>query len=179
MALSDCDEDRFMKRFLPGLALITAASLATLAGGSTDAAEKSASGKYFDADGNPTYHVSDDGVVDWFTYSGFRRYHSECHVCHGPDGLGSSFAPSLVKSLKTMSYEQFVDVVINGRENVDTADQYKMPSFGLNANVTCYLDDLYIYLKARSDGAIGRGRPSKKEPKSEETRADETACMGG
>ena len=41
-----------------------------------------------------------DGVVDWYTYSGFRRYHSECHVCHGPDGMGSSFAPALLDSLK-------------------------------------------------------------------------------
>ena len=34
-----------------------------------------------------------DGVVDWYTYSGFRRYHSECHVCHGPDGMGSLLRP--------------------------------------------------------------------------------------
>ena len=42
----------------------------------------------------------DNGVSDWYTFSGYKRYHSECHVCHGPDGLGSSFAPSLVDSQK-------------------------------------------------------------------------------
>ena len=51
-------------------------------------AKKDEEGKYFNADDVPTYKVQEDGTVDWFTYSGFRRYHSECHVCHGPDGFG-------------------------------------------------------------------------------------------
>ena len=166
-----------MKAFVIGLTAVCAVSLVTLSADPIDAAERASDGKYFDAEGTPTYNVGEDGTVDWFTYSGFRRYHSECHVCHGPDALGSSFAPSLVDSLKTLGYDNFNEIVINGRENVGTSEQNNMPAFGLNANVTCYLDDLYIYLKARSDGAVGRGRPNKKEPKSDETRAEETACM--
>ena len=38
--------------------------------------------------------------VDFATYTGFRRYHSDCHVCHGPDGEGSSYAPALADSLE-------------------------------------------------------------------------------
>ena len=72
-------------------------------------------GKYVDADGDPTYDVASDGTVDWYTYSGFRRYHSECHVCHGPDGEGSTYAPGLVESLKTMSYPDFLRIVASGR----------------------------------------------------------------
>src|SRR5690349_18309490 len=49
-------------------------------------------GKYFDAEGNPTYNIKADGTVDWYTYSGYRRYHAECHTCHGPDGMGSTYA---------------------------------------------------------------------------------------
>jgi len=168
-----------MKSIVFGLCLLGGAVFTALPALQSDAAERSEGGKYFDDVGIATYHVAEDGTVDWFTYSGFRRYHSDCHVCHGPDGLGSSFAPSLVDSLKTLSYDLFVEIVVNGRENVDTGDQNKMPAFGLNPNVTCYLDDLYVYLKARSDGAINRGRPSKKEAKSEETREEEAACMGG
>lgn len=168
-----------MKRFLFGFAAVCALILAMSQGGTGGAAERSSSGEYFDDNGVPTYHVGKDGTVDWFTYSGFRRYHSDCHVCHGPDALGSSFAPSLAESLKTLSYDDFVEIVVNGRENVGTSQQNKMPAFGLNLNVMCYLDDIYIYLKARSDGAIPRGRPSKKEAKSDEARADESACMGG
>ncbi len=134
-------------------------------------------GKYFTADDVPTYHVQDDGTVDWYTYSGFRRYHSECHVCHGPDGLGSTYAPALADSMKTMTYEEFFEVVINGRERT-TADGAisKMPSFGENVNVSCYMDDLYVYLKARADGAIPRGRPKKREDKPETAKEDENAC---
>src|SRR5438105_7675587 len=70
--------------------------------------------KYYDKEGNPTFKVQSDGTVDWYTYSGFRRYHSDCHVCHGPDGEGSSYAPALSSSLKTMSYPEFAAVVVNG-----------------------------------------------------------------
>jgi methanol metabolism-related c-type cytochrome len=119
----------------------------------------------------------ENGAIDWYSYSGFRRYHSECHVCHGPDGLGSSFAPALADSMKTMSYEDFLEVVVNGQESVGTAQQNKMPAFGENMNVMCFIDDLYIYLAARADQAVGRGRPKKKEPKSDEAREAEAACM--
>jgi methanol metabolism-related c-type cytochrome len=124
------------------------------------------------------YSFSEDGLIDWYTYSGFRRYHSECHVCHGPDGLGSSFAPALLDSMKTMSYEDFLEVVVNGRENVSVASQNKMPAFGDNYNVMCFIDDLFAYLKARADGAIGRGRPAKKQAKPEEAKERDAACFG-
>src|SRR5262249_29153949 len=92
------------------------------ADGSGDpAAVKKEDGKYYDKEGNPTFKVQSDGTVDWYTYSGFRRYHSDCHVCHGPDGEGSSYAPALSNSLKTMNYPEFANVVVNGRKNVNTA----------------------------------------------------------
>jgi len=122
-------------------------------------------------------YVIKDGVVDWYTFSGFRRYHAECHVCHGPDGLGGSFAPALVESLKTLTYDDFLEVVVNGRERIGASAQSKMPAFAENLNVMCFVDDLYAYLKARSDGVLGRGRP-KKEPKPQEAKERDDACMG-
>src|SRR5512144_2562331 len=80
------------------------------------------------------YTVKDDGTVDWYTYSGYRRYHSDCHVCHGPDGLGSTYAPALSKTLQTTSYPDFANVVVNGRKNVSTAQESVMPGFGTNRN---------------------------------------------
>lgn len=138
---------------------------------------RSENGKHFDKDGNPTYDIKKDGTVDWFTYSGFRRYHSECHVCHGPDGLGSSYAPALRDSLKTMTYDQFQEVVVNGRKIVRPDKISEMPALGTNRNVMCYLDDIYIYLKARADGALPRGRPQKRVAKSKETGEEESACI--
>ncbi|MGA7022804.1 MAG: cytochrome C, partial [Pseudolabrys sp.] len=64
-----------------------------IADGSGDPnAVKDEDGKYYDKDGTPTYKIQNDGTTDWYTYSGFRRYHSDCHVCHGPDGEGSAYA---------------------------------------------------------------------------------------
>lgn len=137
-------------------------------------------GKYLTkADDTPTYNVAEDGTVDWYTYSGFRRYHSECHVCHGPDGLGSTYAPALQKTMKTMTYDEFFEVVINGREATTASGAVsKMPAFGLNENVSCYMDDLWVYLKARADEAIPRGRPKKREDKPEAATEAENACRG-
>jgi methanol metabolism-related c-type cytochrome len=161
------------------LAAMVACSPFALADGSGDpAAVKNDDGKYVDKDGNPTFKVAPDGTVDWYTYSGFRRYHSECHVCHGPDAEGSSYAPALKESLKTMSYTDFMNVVVNGRQNVNTAQENVMPAFGTNLNVMCYLDDIFVYIRARSDDAIGRGRPAKHDDKSAAAGKAETSCMG-
>lgn len=135
-------------------------------------------GKHFTEDDIPTFSVAEDGTVDWYTFSGFRRYHSECHVCHGPDGEGSTYAPALKKSALDMDYYDFVDVVVNGRKHIDSAANSVMPSFGDNKNVMCYLDDMYIYLKARGVDAVPRGRPAKKERPSDLFRENEDACMG-
>src|SRR4051812_42722859 len=135
---------------------------------------KSEDGKYLDKDGNPTFKVGQDGNVDWYTYSGYRRYHSECHVCHGPDGMGSTYAPALKDSLKNMSYGDFLGVVAAGRKNGNSV----MPALGDNPNVACYMDDLYVYLRARSNEAVGRARPAKHDDKPEAYTKAEESCMG-
>lgn len=132
----------------------------------------------FAADGEKPYKVNADGKVNWPTFSGYRRYHSECHVCHGPAGLGSSFAPNLLESMKRLSYEQYLEVVVNGRVNVDTSAQNVMPGFATNLNVMCFVDDIYTYLIARADGAIGMDRP-KHTGKPPEAAENEKACFGG
>jgi methanol metabolism-related c-type cytochrome len=107
------------------------------------------------------YYSIVDGKVDQGTYNGWRRYHASCHTCHGPDGLGSSYAPSLVDA--PMSYEDFTEVVINGRQNVTTSQQSVMPAFGNVMDVATYIDDIYAYIQARADGALGRGRPQRQQ----------------
>jgi hypothetical protein len=97
---------------------------------------------------------------------------------NGFDGLGSSFAPSLVESLKTLSYADFTNIVVGGRKDVNTANEKVMPSCGTDRNVMCYLDDIYVYLRARSDGKLGGGRPEKHVDKPAAAAKAETACMG-
>jgi methanol metabolism-related c-type cytochrome len=150
-----------------------------VADGSGDpTAVKDDDGKWSDKNGTPTFHIAKDGTVDWYTFSGFRRYNAACIVCHGPDGAGSSYAPALVDSLKALSYMDFVGTVVNGKKSVNTASDLVMPAFGTNPNVMCYLDDIFIYLRARSDGALGRGRPQAHADKSKAAAAAENSCMG-
>jgi methanol metabolism-related c-type cytochrome len=112
------------------------------------------------AQNDPAY-VVENGRVDQHTYNGYRRYGESCHRCHGPDGAGSSYGPDLTQSLKSMTYEQFAEVVINGRKNVTTSQTNVMPAFGTVEDVALYLDDIYGYLKARSDDKLPRGRPKR------------------
>jgi methanol metabolism-related c-type cytochrome len=144
----------------------------------SSAVAKEENGEYFDANGDPTYKIDPNGTVDWYTFSGFRRFNGTCEVCHGPDGAGSSFGPDLTDSLKTMSYSDFQRIVVNGKQDVNTAVSLVMPAFGTNKNVMCYMDDIYVYLRARADGVMGRGRPANHQDKPAAAAAAENSCMG-
>jgi len=151
----------------------------TAADGSGDPkAVKEDNGKYFDKDDTPTFKIESDGTVDWYTYSGFRRYHSDCHVCHGPDGEGSTYAPALKDSLKSISYADFIGAIASGRKNINTASEKVMPAFGTNPNVMCYIDDLFVYLRARANDAVPRGRLAKRAEKPKAAEEAENKCLG-
>ena len=94
-----------------------------------------------------------DGKVDPRTYNGYRRYHSVCNHCHGPDGMGSFFGPSLVDHLPDI--ETFRSIVHDGQSSGAAV----MKGFSGDPNVAPYVDDIYAYLQARADGVLGRGRP--------------------
>lgn len=160
------------------LALTASVGRAVADGSGDPTAVKEDGGKWVDKSGTPTFHIGKDGKVDWYTFSGFRRYNADCIVCHGPDGAGSTYAPALIDSLKSLTYSQFVETVVNGKKSVNTASDLVMPAFGTNPNVMCYLDDIFIYLRARSDGALGRGRPQAHEDMSKAAKAAEDSCMG-
>ena len=53
-----------------------------------------------------------------------------------------------------------------------------MPAFGTNPNVMCYVDDIYIYLRARAQGDLPRGRPAKHVDKPKAAGEEEASCMG-
>ena len=76
-----------------------------------------------------------------------------------------------------MNYPDFANVV-DGRKNVNTAQESVMPSFGTNPNVMCYLDDIFVYLRARTNDAIPRGRPQKHEDKPGAATQVENSCLG-
>ena len=140
-------------------------------------------GKWVLPDGTPTFRVCKKDntlVVDWATYNGYRRYHGECHVCHGPNGLGSTYAPALAESLKNMPFGDFLGIVASGRVRDEAGTKFVMPAFGDNKNVMCFINDLYVYLKARSTGALPAGQLGgrNRDEKPEQAKAEEKACLG-
>lgn len=142
------------------------------------AVEMQANGMWLDKDGNPTPHFAKDGTMDWFTFSGYRRYGANCLQCHGPDALGSSYAPNLTDSLKTLDYGTFLQTIAAGKKNVSNSENLVMPSFGDNKNVECYVNDIYVYIRARALGLLDRQRPKDHEPKPAIYGTQETACIG-
>lgn len=100
----------------------------------------------------PLYTVVEGYKVDDNTMKGFRTWRAAaCDRCHGANQEGM-VGPSLVNSLKTLSKEEFVKVVRDGR--LDKG----MQSFGTSQQVMDNIDHLYGYLKGRSDGAITRAK---------------------
>ena len=100
----------------------------------------------------PPYAVTNGTVVDPFTMKGFRTWRAAaCDRCHGPNQEGL-VGPSLIDSLKVLSKDDFKKTVHDGRL------EKGMPSFAENPGVVDSLDNLYAYLKGRSDGAITSAR---------------------
>lgn len=106
--------------------------------------------------------VVENGKVDSGTFNGWRRFHGTCHACHGQDAMGSSFAPALATTMKTMDYATFKKTVMEGRQVKDASGAVQaMPAFANDNNVTKHLDDLYRYVAARASGKLAPGRPEK------------------
>ena len=98
------------------------------------------------------YTVVDGYKVDENTMKGFRTWRAAaCDRCHGANQEGM-VGPSLVNSLKTLTKEEFVKTVRDGRL------EKGMQSFGTSQQVMDNMDHLYAYLKGRSDGAITRSK---------------------
>ncbi len=101
---------------------------------------------------NPLYRVVDGYKVDSNTMKGFRAWRAAaCDRCHGANQEGL-VGPSLVESLKTLSKADFVKTVRDGR--LDKG----MVSFATSKTVMDNIDNLYAYLKGRSNGDIKRAK---------------------
>jgi mono/diheme cytochrome c family protein len=98
------------------------------------------------------YKVADGNKVDAQTLSGWKTWRAlACERCHGAAQEGM-VGPSLVNSLKVLTKDQFKETVLHGRI------EKGMPNFDGSKMVVENIDNLYSYLKGRSDGAIQPGR---------------------
>jgi mono/diheme cytochrome c family protein len=100
----------------------------------------------------PLYTVVEGYKVDAETMKGFRTWRAAaCDRCHGANQEGM-VGPSLITSMKTLTKEEFVKTVRDGRL------EKGMQSFGTSPQVMENMNQLYAYLKGRSDGAITRAK---------------------
>lgn len=98
------------------------------------------------------YTVVDGYKVDAETMKGFRTWRAAaCDRCHGANQEGL-VGPSLINSLKVLSKEDFIKTVTFGRL------EKGMVSFSSSPVVMDNINQLYAYLKGRSDGAITRAK---------------------
>jgi mono/diheme cytochrome c family protein len=160
---------RTIRRLTPAAVLLAAASMPSLWANA--------------ADDDPKPYTIKNGAVDQNTFIGYLHYEGTCYWCHGQDATGSTFAPSLVGALKSLSHSKFENIVVNGGVvngrpiGYGTSNVFVMPAQGTDPNVMCYLDDIYAYLRARSDGVIGRGRPNH-EPVTQAAIDQGDDCLG-
>jgi len=98
-----------------------------------------------------TYTVKNGNRVDDKTLEGWKTWRAmACERCHGPEQEGL-VGPSLINSLKTLSKEDFHTTITNGRA------EKGMPNFGGVELIQKNWENLYNYLKGRSEGKIAPG----------------------
>ncbi|TDN69387.1 c-type cytochrome [Paraburkholderia sp. BL10I2N1] len=97
------------------------------------------------------YQVVDGNKVDNDTLQGWRTWRAlACERCHGAKQEGL-VGPSLVDAFKTLDKNEFHRTVFGGR--VDKG----MPDFSSSTMMQKNWENLYAYLKGRSDGKINPG----------------------
>ena len=107
------------------------------------------------------YHQAPKDTVSQAVYDGWKQFNLNCARCHGEDVLGTTIAPHLIMSLKPNgpinSKELFVQTVCAGRP------EKGMPSWCALGLDMSKINDIYEYVKGRSDAKISPGRPAVKE----------------
>jgi mono/diheme cytochrome c family protein len=106
------------------------------------------------------YHQAPRDTVSQTVYNGWKQFNLNCARCHGEDVSGTTIAPHLIVSLKPdgpiNSKEIFVQTVCAGRPAKG------MPAWCALGLGMDKINDIYEYVKGRSDAKISPGRPAVK-----------------
>ena len=107
------------------------------------------------------YHQAPRDTVDQATYDGWKQFNLNCARCHGEDVMGTTIAPHLILSLKPdgpiNTPELFMQTVCAGRPAKG------MPAWCSLGMDPAKINQIYSYVKGRSAGKIGAGRPAVKQ----------------
>lgn len=135
---------------LSSLGLLTSPTpIAAQSGGGPETADSS----YFRA-----YHSVPRDTVTQDVYDGWKQYMIHCARCHGDFGVGTSFAPALVESVKPEgtipTLESFIQTVCAGRMDKG------MPAWCAAGLEMSAMQTMHAYLVERANGKVGLGRPA-------------------
>lgn len=131
----------------------TAAGPAPAAQDTTKATAQTADAPLRDA-----YHQAPKDTVTQAVYNGWKQFNLNCARCHGEDVMGTTIAPHLIVSLRgpINTKELFVQTVCAGRP------EKGMPAWCALGLGIDKINDIYEYVKGRSDSKISPGRPAVK-----------------
>jgi len=90
-------------------------------------------------------------------YQGWKWFHVYCYRCHGTDALGGQLARDLrqsVSSQGSVTRDVFLTTVRDGRAPKG------MPAWNVLLNER-QIEQLYAYIKTRSEGRLAPGRPHR------------------
>jgi cytochrome c len=129
------------------------ASSTTAQATSADTGEKAPAdtSKKTAAAGGATDHL----LVSPQEYEGWKMFSVYCYRCHGVDAMGGGIAPNLrhsVSSEGSVTHDVFITTVTNGR--LDKG----MPTWKALLSPE-QMEDLWLYVNARSSGRLAPGRP--------------------
>jgi mono/diheme cytochrome c family protein len=106
------------------------------------------------------YHRAPLDTVSQGVYNGWKQFNLNCARCHGEDVQGTTIAPHLIVSLRPEgpinTKELFVQTVCAGRPDKG------MPAWCALGLGMDKINDIYSYVKGRSDSKIHPGRPAVK-----------------
>ncbi|MDB4911661.1 MAG: cytochrome c, class [Gemmatimonadetes bacterium] len=99
--------------------------------------------------------AGDHLVVSPQEYEGWKMFSVYCYRCHGVDAMGGGIAPNLrhsVSSEGSVTHDVFITTVTNGRldKGMPTWKALLTPE---------QMEDLWLYVNARSSGRLAPGRP--------------------
>jgi len=99
----------------------------------------------------------DSMLISDAAYQGWKWFHVYCFRCHGVDAFGGQLAPDLRHSVGpegNVTHDVFIRTAIDGRTTKG------MPSWKTLLDST-QIEELYAYVKLRSDGSLPPGRPHR------------------
>jgi mono/diheme cytochrome c family protein len=106
------------------------------------------------------YHTAPLDTVSQDVYAGWKQFNLNCARCHGEDVQATTIAPHLIVSLRPdgpiNTKELFLQTVCAGRPAKG------MPSWCALGLYMDKINQIYLYVKGRSDSKIHPGRPAVK-----------------